>query len=55
MSQAVSVIQPAIAAELGIDMKNEIKSFYSTFAGVTLTDEQVQLIIDGKKPDGTPI
>ena len=55
MSQAVSVIQPAIAAELGIDMKNEIKSFYSTFAGVTLSDQQVQYIIDGKKPDGTPI
>ncbi|UKI51924.1 MAG: ABC transporter substrate-binding protein [Clostridium sp.] len=55
MSQAVSVIQPEIAAELGIDMKKEIKEFYSTFAGVTLTNEQVQLIIDGKKPDGTPI
>ena len=55
MSQAVSVIQPAIAAELGIDMKNEIKWFYSTFADVTLSDEQVQLIIDGKKPNGDPI
>lgn len=55
MSQAVSVIQPEIAKELGIDMKKEIKEFYSTFTGVTLTDEQVQFIIDGKKPDGTPL
>lgn len=53
MSQAVSVIQPQIAAELGINMNAEIKNFYYTFAGITLTDAQVQLIIDGKGPDGT--
>lgn len=54
LSQAVSVIQPSIAAELGINMNAEIKNFYKTFSGKTLTDAQVQLIIDGRKPNGQP-
>ena len=35
-----------------IDLIEETKYFYKTFHNFTLTDEQAQLMIDGKTPDG---
>lgn len=36
------------------DIGKEIKGFYQTFSGYTLTDNEVNYIVNGLKPDGTP-
>jgi hypothetical protein len=36
------------------DIEKEVKYFYQTFSGYTLTDDEVSYIVNGLKPDGTP-
>ena len=36
------------------DIKKEVKDFYQTFSDYTLTDDEVNYIVNGLKPDGTP-
>ena len=35
------------------DLPKEIKDFYQTFSGYTLSDDEVNYIVNGLKPDGT--
>ena len=53
---ALMCIQPEIAAENGIDadaMVQEIKTFYATYNGAELTDEQASNMLSSLLPDGT--
>ena len=53
---ALLCIQPEIAAENGIDadaIVEEIKTFYATYNGAELTDEQANNMLGGLLPDGT--
>ena len=36
------------------DVAKEVKDFYQTFSGYTLSDDEVNYIVNGLKPDGTP-